>query len=64
MHGLVFAISLRQVFPRRAGAQNPKDAIEDLPAIGPRPAAPISPHAVGRQDATDNFPLLVRQIHP
>jgi hypothetical protein len=60
MHGLVLPIALRQVLPRRSGAQNPKDPIEDLTAISPGPSTPIGAYAVGRQECTYDFPLFVR----
>lgn len=71
MDGLVRTVSVGQVVPRRAGAQNPQHAIEDHAPVAPRSAPAVGSHRIGWQDGRDEFPLLVsqfptqdRSIHP
>src|SRR5262245_63085693 len=56
-------ISLRQVPPRRARAQNEKDAIQNPPIILPRPATRLLARAT-RQQRLDDRPLPIRQVEP
>lgn len=71
MDGLVRAVSVGQVVPGRAGAQNPQHAVEDRAPVAPRSAPAVGSHRIGWQDGRDEFPLLVSQfptkdqsIHP
>jgi hypothetical protein len=45
MARLIGRIAVRQVFPRRAGSEDPQDAVQDVARIAPRSAAPIATHA-------------------
>jgi len=45
MTGLVRRIARREVFPGRARAEDPQNAIQHIPWIAPRPPAPIAADA-------------------
>lgn len=59
MHGLVCAVSRRQVLPGSTGAQNPQRPFKGFAPITPRPAATVRAHAVRGQEALNDFPLLI-----
>jgi hypothetical protein len=62
MDGLVRAVSVGQVVPRRTSAQNPQHPVQNRASVTPRPASAIRPHWIVRQDCRDEFPLFVRQF--
>jgi len=63
MAGLIRRIARRQILPRRAGAQHPQHAIENIPRISPGAASTIrAPPRLGNQ-RLDKVPLLFGQIH-
>lgn len=64
MHRLIRSVSLRQILPGCARAQNPQNAIEGLASIAPRPATPILSHSIRRNELFHRTPLLLGQIHP
>ena len=65
MATLVRWISLRQVFPRRAGTQDPKYPVQNGPRlIEHRPALPSWPlRRVGKK-GREYFPLFLGYVHP
>jgi hypothetical protein len=63
MTRLIRRIPPGEVFPGRAGAEHPEDAVEHIPRIAPRAATPIATHARLRQERFENGPLGVSQVH-
>jgi hypothetical protein len=63
MTGLIRRIAIREVFPRRAGAEDPEDPIEDVSRIAPRPAALIATETGLRQEWREYRPLRVSEVH-
>jgi hypothetical protein len=63
MAGLIRGIPPRQVFPGRAGAQHPENAVEHIAGIAPRAATAIAADAGLGEEWFENGPLLVGQIH-
>ena len=59
MAGLIGRIAIRQVFPRRAGAKDPEDAVQHVARIAPRSTASVAPDARLRQERCENGPLRV-----
>ena len=55
--GRIGTVALRQVAPRRAGPQDPADAVQHSPVINPQPSAPLV-----RQQGLNHRPLESRQI--
>lgn len=63
MTRLIRRIPPGEVFPGRAGAEHPEDAVEHIPRIAPRPATSIATHSRLRQERFEKGPLGVRQVH-
>jgi hypothetical protein len=63
MTGLIRGIAIREVLPRRAGAEDPEDPIEHVPRVAPRPPAPIATETGLRQEWRENRPLRVSEVH-
>jgi hypothetical protein len=55
-----------EIGPRRAGAQDPQHAVDDIARISPRSAALLrGAFPLARREAAfDRIPLLVREVHP
>ena len=62
MTGLIRRIAIRQILPGRAGAQDPKDAVQHVPRIPPRSATPVRASLL-LEERLNDLPLLVGQIH-
>lgn len=59
-------VATREIGPGGAGAQHPKDAVEHVARIAPRPTALLAGaynFGVG-DERTDERPLLLGQVHP
>lgn len=56
-------IPLRQVFPWRAGAENPEDAVKDIARFNRRSPLSSRPTARRRKIRGNPFPLFVCNIH-
>lgn len=63
MTGLIRRIAIREIFPRRAGAQNPEDPIQDVARIAIRPSPSIAALPGLRQEWCEHGPLGVGQVH-
>jgi hypothetical protein len=64
MAGLVWRIPVGQIFPRRAGAQYPEDAVENGPRVGARPAFAVGSFwGNGIDVGFEHLPLFVGEIH-
>jgi hypothetical protein len=63
MAGLVWRVPLGQIGPLRPGAQDPQDAVHNLPAAAPRASASIQPPGHLADERLKDVPLLVCQIH-
>jgi hypothetical protein len=61
--GLVRRVALGQVVPGCSGAQNPKDAVEDVSGVSPRPATTVDPTKMIGDQRFEHFPLLVGKVH-
>jgi len=61
--GLVRRVSIGQILPAGAGAQNPQHAIHDRPRLGQRPAFAAPLRRLGKQ-RLDQLPLRIRQLVP
>ena len=59
MTGLIRRIPIGQVLPRRAGPQDPQDAVQHVAWIAPGAAASIATHARLRQERGQNGPLRI-----
>src|SRR5205809_206089 len=57
MHRLIRSVALRQILPRRTGAQNPQDPIESPAPITPRSPSPILSPCILRDEFLDHLPL-------
>jgi hypothetical protein len=62
MAGLVRRVAIRQVMPRRAGAQDPQHPVEHRTRVALRAAAAVRPPLLFEQ-RLDDRPLLVGQVH-
>ncbi len=62
MTGLVGRITTRQIVPRSAGTQNPKDTVQHRSRILPRPATPVLP-AFRTKHWFEHRPLGVGEFH-
>lgn len=65
MTRLVGRVPAWQVGPRRAGTQDPEDAVENVTRISPRPSPSRRRSLSFRagNERLDRIPLLVRQVH-
>jgi hypothetical protein len=63
MTGLIRRMPIRQVLPGRPGAQDPKDAVEHLAWIPPRPTTAIRARFRQLEQRCQDRPLLVGQVH-
>jgi hypothetical protein len=63
MTGLKRRIPRGEIFPGRARAENPQDAVQHVPRIapGPTPSVPADPWS--GQERRENRPLGVSQVH-
>jgi len=59
VHRLPFRIPLREIAPRGAAPQHPKDCVEHLPV---RPRSTASSAMIRRQQILDPLPLLLSQL--
>lgn len=64
MDGLVRAVSVGQILPGRAGAQDPQHPVEDPAAIAPRSAAAVGAYRIFGEDGFDEIPLFIGDVHP
>ena len=63
MTRLIRRVPLGQIFPGRAGAQDPEDPIQHVARIAPRPATPIASPPRLRKQGFENGPLRVSEVH-
>ena len=63
MTGLIRRIALGEILPRRAGTEDPQNAVQHVAGIAPRPPAAIATQAGLRQERRQDGPLRVRQVH-
>jgi hypothetical protein len=62
MAGLLRRVAIRQVTPRRAGAQDPQHPVEHRTRVALRAAAAVRPPLLFEQ-RLDDRPLRVGQVH-
>jgi len=62
MAGLIGRITVGQIVPRGAGAQNPEDSIQHGARIAPRPTATIGA-SLDRKQGLEYLPLRLGQVH-
>jgi hypothetical protein len=60
---LIRRVPVGQIFPRRAGTQDPQDAIQHIARIAPRPPAAIASNARRREQWFEDGPLRVSEVH-
>ena len=64
MAGLVRGIPFRQILPRRACTQNPKNSVQDgAGLIEHRPALSSRPLGAVGKKGRESFPLLIGDVH-
>jgi hypothetical protein len=63
MTRLIRRIPLGKIFPRRAGAENPENPVQDIARIAPRASTPVAAQAGLGQERRENRPLGVSQVH-
>ena len=63
MTRLIRGIAVGEVFPRRAGAENPQNPVQDVARVAPRASAPIAAQAGLGQERRENRPLGVSEVH-
>ena len=63
MTGLKRRIPGGEIFPRRARAENPEDAVQYVPRIAPWPTPPVPAKPRSGQERREDRPLGVSQVH-
>jgi len=56
-------IPIGHILPRRAGAQDPQDPIEDLAIVSPGPTSPIGPTTRLGNQRFEHGPLFILEFH-